>query len=553
MMTNYILEYYQAIKDGTETAGEHIIRIYELIIKGLKKKSFFYDAKKAQRAIKFIQAFSHHNKGELAPGRLKLELWQKALISLIFGIVDEEGKRQFREVFIVIGRKQGKTLLASAISEYCAYGLGEYGGEIYFIAPKLDQASICFDAFTHSVNQEELLRTETKKRRTDLYVESTNTTIKPIAFSSKKSDGFNVSIGVCDEIASWQGDNGLKMYEVLKSSQGARREPLLISITTAGYINEGIFDELMKRSTRYLLGESKEQRLLPVIYMIDDPGKWSDLNELKKSNPNLNVSTDVDYLLEEIAVAEGSLSKKAEFLTKYCNIKQNSSQAWLSADAVRKACGKKIDPEEFREHYAVGGIDLSRTTDLTACCLVIEKNGILNVLSKFFLPSEKIEEAIARDGLPYNIFIQKGWLELSGENVIDYRDCLRWFAEMVEKHRILPLQTGYDRYSAQYLVQEMKAYGFHMDDVFQGYNLTPIIREFEGLIKDGKINIGDNDLMKVHLLNAALKQDNQTDRAKLIKIGPTDHIDGTAALIDALTVRAKWHSEIGQQLKNIRE
>ena len=549
-MTNYILSYYQAITDGSATVGRWTKLIYEYVVKGLQNKSFFYDPKRAKAAILFIEGFCHHHEGVLAPGRIKLELWQKALISLIFGIVDETGARQFREVFFVVARKNGKTLLAAAIAECCTFLDGEYGGRIYFAAPKLEQASLCFEAYHQMIRQEPELDAMAQKRRTDIYIQQNNSTAKPLAFSAKKSDGLNISLAVCDECASWPGDQGLKFYEVIKSSMGARKQPLLLAMSTAGYVNDGIFDELMKRSTRFLMGDSSEKRLLPVIYMIDDPEKWNDINELQKSNPNLNVSVSVDYMLEEIAVAEGSLSKRAEFLTKYCNLKQNSSIAWLSAQSVQRMSGKPLRIEDFSECYCVGGIDLSQTRDLTACCVVIEKAGELYVFAKFFLPAEKIDEATQRDGVPYNIYIQRGLLQPSGDNFVDYHDCEAWFRELVERWHVYPLKTGYDRYSAQYLVSDMKSYGFHMDDVYQGENLWPVLQEMEGLIEDGKVHIGDNDLLKAHLLNAAIKMSNERGRGKLIKVNPSLHIDGVAALSDAFTVRQKWYSEIGEQLKN---
>ena len=331
---------------------------------------------------------------------------------------------------------------------------------------------------------------------------------------------------------------------------GARPEGMMLSCTTSGYINDSIFDELIKRSTRFLLGDSKEKRLLPFLYMIDDIEKWNDINELRKSNPNLGVSVTVDYLLEEIAIAEGSLSKKAEFLTKYCNVKQNSSQAWLSTQLVEKASGPPLNLDDFRSRYCVGGIDLSQTRDLTACNVVIEKDGQLYVFSQFFLPAEKIDEATERDGVPYNAYIQRGLLTASGDNFVDYHDVFNWFRRLVEEFEILPLQIGYDRYSAQYLVQDMTAYGFHMDDVFQGENLYPVIQEMQGMMEDGLIHIGDNDLLKMHLLNSAIKMSTERGRGKLVKVSPTLHIDGTAALLDALTVRQKYYGEIGEQLRN---
>lgn len=545
---NYIFAYYQAIQDGSVVVGRWIKLIFSYIVSGLERGSFFLDQKKANLAIRFIESFCHHSEGR--NDLLKLELWQKAVVSTIFGIVDANGLRHFREVVIIVSRKNGKSLFAAAIIAYCTYCDGEYGAKVFCVAPKLDQADIVYSAFWQIVESESELSSMTKRRKSDYYVAGTNSSIKKIAFNAKKSDGFNPHLTVCDEISSWPGEQGLKQYEVLKSALGARKQPLLLSISTSGYINDGIYDELIRRSTRFLLGDSKETRLLPFLYMIDDVSKWNDINELRKSNPNLGVSVPVDYLLEEIAVAEGSLSKKAEFLTKYCNIKQNSSQAWLSASTVEKASGEALTLEDFRDSYCVAGIDLSRTTDLTACVAVIEKAGLLYVFAKFFLPSEKIEEATVRDGLPYSAYIQRGFLVPSGENFIDYHDCYNWFTQLVEEYRIYPLKVGYDRYTAQYLVQDLNQYGFHMDDVYQGNNLTPVINEMEGLMADGVINIGDNDLLKVHLLNMAKKVEVETERCRIVKIGKNDHIDGGAALLDALCVRQKWYTEIGEQLKN---
>ena len=549
-MNNYIYEYYQQIKDGSVVVGVWIKKLYEMIIKGLESKSFFYSNKKAQASILFIENFCHHHEGALAPGKIKLELWQKATLSLIFGIVDEEGVRVFREIFLIVARKNGKSLFASAIAEYCAFLDGEYGGRIYFCAPKLEQAYLCFEAFHQMILHEPELNAMAKKRRTDIYIEETNTSAKALAFSASKSDGLNISLCVADEIASWKGDAGFKFYEVIKSSFGARKQPLLLSISTAGYINDGIYDELMKRSTRVLKGDSKEKRLLPILYMIDDPEKWNDINELRKANPNLGVSVSVDYMLEEIAIAEGSLSKKSEFLCKYANLKQNSSLAWLDVQDVEKCCGDHISLEDLRDNYAIAGIDLSQTTDLTACVVIVEKDGTFNIVGQAFMPSEKVEELTARDGVPYMQYVRQGILTLSGENFVDYKDVFNWMTSLVSDYQIYPLMTGYDRYSAQYLIKDLEQSGFRVDDVYQGDNLWSTIQEVGARIKDGKIRIGDNALLKMHFLNSAIKMNNERGRGRLIKINPTAHIDLMASVLDAFCVRAKYYDEIGEQLKN---
>lgn len=550
-MTDYIREYYQAIKDGSIVVGKWVLLLYEYIVKGLENKTFYFAPKKANRAIKFIENYCHHSKGR--NDLLKLELWQKALVSVIFGIVDENGLRQFREVVLIISRKNGKSLLGAAIMACMSFLDEEYGAEVYCLAPKLDQAEIVYSCFWQMCQAEEDLRNKITKRGrlSDYYIEDSNTVVKKVAFNAKKSDGFNPHLVVCDEIASWVGEPGKKQYEVMKSALGARKQPMILSCTTSGYVNEGIYDELVKRGTRFLLGDSKEKRLLPVFYMIDDVDKWNDINELAKSNPNLGVSVSVDYMLEEIAVAEGSLSKKAEFLTKYCCIKQSSSQAWLSTKVIDEAVCEKIRPESFTNCYAVGGVDLSMTTDLTSACVVIEKDGIEYVISHFWLPADKIDEAIARDDIPYREMIAQGVLSLSGEGFVDYNDVFMWFVGLVKDYKIMPLVIGYDRYSSQYLVNQLKNDGgFLTDDVYQGWNMTPAINRLEGELKEGSIKIGDNALLRVHLLDTALQKDRMTKRVKIVKLNEYSHIDGTAALLDALIVKDKWAGNYGRQLRN---
>ena len=566
-----ISEYNDGIKLGKFTVGRWIRLVYEYITDGLKEGRFFYDDAKAQDVIDWIESHCFHTEGPLAPGRITLELWQKAFLSCIYGVVDAEGRRQFREVVLVVGRKNGKTKIASSLGDY-EFQNDDFGTRVFCIAPKLEQADLVYNDIWQMVTLDpdwQNLRDDVKQtdergrlvkddsmlarhRQSDLSIPGTNSTVKKIAFSAKKSDGFNPSLCICDEIASWEGDAGLKQYEVMKSGMGARPEGILLSCTTSGYINDSIYDEMLSRATRFLLGDSKEKKLLPFLYMIDDIDKWNDLEELRKSLPNLGVSVSEEYMLEEIAVAEGSLSKKAEFITKYCNIKQTSSLAWLGNNIIEKATGDTLSLEDFRGCYCVGGVDLSRTTDLTAACVVVERNGEQYVFARFWLPGERIEELTQIDGVPYNIYMQRGLLYPSGSNIIEYTDVFNWFQELVETYEIYPLKVGYDRYGSTYLVQQMEQYGFHMDDVFQGFNLHPVIQEVEGILKDGKMHIGDNDLLKIHMFNSALKVSTEKGRSKLVKIKPTAHIDGMAALLDAMTVRQKWWSEIGEQLANRR-
>ena len=550
---NWILRYYQMIKDGSVTVGLWVRLLYERIIQDLESKAYFFDQKKANKAIGFFENFCHHSKGALAPQLVKLEIWQKALLSCIFGLVDENGIRVYREVMVVIGRKNGKSLLASGIAEYMAYADGERGADVFMLAPKLDQADIVFNDFWQSVSQEPDLMKITKKRKMDIYIESTNTSIKKVPFSEKKSDGYNPHLTVCDEIASWVGENGNRQYTVMTSALGSREQPLIFSITTANYINGGIYDELYRRATSFLQGNSREKRLLPFLYQIDNVEKWNDLSELQKSLPNLGVSVKVDYILEEIAKAEQSVVDKAEFLCKMACIKQTASSAWFRAEDVRKMFSEQKPISEL-SGYGLIGIDLSQTTDLSSAACMVEKDGIIWIISHFWLPAERLEEATQRDGIPYQAMIDRGFLSLSGEQFIDYHDVFNWVEKIRKEHRILPLQIGYDRYSAQYLIQDLEKACYHCESVFQGYNLTGIEETFEGMLREGKIRCADdNDLLKIHMMDAAQQIETGTSahsRKKLVKLSKSAHVDGVAAILDAMCMRANHWAEMGKRLMN---
>lgn len=551
-MDNWIFKYHEAIQKKEVIVGVWVRLCFEILTTGLLNGEWEFNEKKANKAIKFIENFCHHSEGR--SDLLHLELWQKAIVSAIFGIMDKTtGYRQFREVFIIVARKNGKTLFAAAIAAYMTYVDGEYGAKVYFLAPKLDQADLVYDAFYQIVQSDDELDSITKKRRSDIYIKAFNTSVKKIAFNSKKSDGFNPQLVVNDEMEAWPGDQGLKQYEVMTSALGARKQPLIISIATAGYVNDGIFDELFKRATAFLKGNSREKRLLPFIYMIDDIEKWDSIEELKKSNPNLGVSVSVEYYLEQIEIARNSISKKVEFMTKFCNIKQNSAVAWLDYWDVMKCVHeeKPLSLEDFKGCYCVGGIDLSRTTDLTAASIVINRDGINHIFTRFYMPQKRYEVAINEDNTPYNIYRDRGFLFISGENQVDYKDVYNWFIELVKVYKIKPLKIGYDRYSANYLVEDLKTAGFHTDDVYQGTNLTPILHEFEGNLKDGLFDFGDNSMLAAHFLNVAVDINLNDSRMKPVKIEKCMRIDGAMSVFDALTMVSKYHNEIGKKLLNI--
>ena len=563
---NAILSYWAAIQSGDVIVGRWIRTLYEVILQGLSENRWFYDRQRAAGALGFIERFCHHYKGKLAPSRIRLSLWERSSISLMFGIVDAAGKRQFAEVFWLVGRKMGKSLLAGSIGNYMAYAAGEFGSEIYYLAPKLDQADLCYSAFEFNVHAEPELDEMTRSTKyRGLVIKERNTIVKKLAFTAKKSDGYNPMFWCADEVAAWPGEAGLRQWEVMVSGTGAREEPLGMAISSGGYESGGVFDELMARGTSFLKGNGREEHLLPILYMIDDPAKWDHLDELKKALPGMGDSVSEDFIRKEILIAEGSMSKRTEFMTKYANLKQNATTAWFDAQLVNRvflqdAGNGTEEPwgytlEDFRETYALCGVDLSQTMDLTSACVMIEREGILWIFSHFWLPKEREKIAAERDGIPYDIMAERGWLSFSEGNMVRFEDVLAWCVQLIEKFRIYPLMVGYDRWSAQPLVQGLQSYGFHTDSVSQGFNLSGIIDTMEALMRNGQLRVADgNELLKIHFMDSALQNESGLSahtRKKLAKVSNKAHVDGVAAILDALCMRQVYWGELGDRLQNI--
>lgn len=534
----YLQRYKQEVASGKYNLGKWMRLNFKLVEKGLKEKQYYYDAEKADKAIKFIQTQCCYVEGR--SGSFVLETWQKYIVACIFGLVDDDGYRHFTEFVWIIGRKQGKSTFAAALEATVAFTQTELGMQIYNLAPKLQQANIIYNRTLLMISENKAMTRLGKKRRSDFYIKSNNCTLAPLAFNSKKSDGFNPYLAIFDEFAAWEGVKALDMYNVMLSAQGGRHDPINLACSTANYIDGGLYDELFPRSTSVLLGTSEETTLLPFIYMIDDISKWDDINELKKALPNLGVSFFEKKLIGEIKKAHASPKYKSEFICKYCNVKQNSIGAWISQESIKASQSDPILPQDFKSMACVAGVDLSQTTDLTSASVVIKYQGIDYVISHFWIPSNRLQELTERDNVDYASMLSFGYLSLSGDKFVDYKDVTKWFIDMRKTYRLNILVVGYDRYSSTYFVDEMQKNGFIMDDVNQGTNLTPILIEFEGLMMEGRIKTGTNGLLQSHIRNVAIKREIDGKRMRMVKINETKHIDGCAAVIDAMTVRSKY-------------
>lgn len=534
----YLQDFKRDVENGRYRLGKWMLLNLEFVEWVLDSGQCLYDSEKADKAIRFIETQCRYVEGRSGP--FILETWQKYITACIFGLVDDDGYRHFTEFVLIIARKQGKSTFAAALEACVAYTQKENGMQIYNLAPKLQQANIIYNQALLMIQANKTMSKLGKKRRSDFYIAGKNCTISPLAFNSKKSDGFNPYLTIFDEFAAWEGVKALDMYNVMLSAQGGRHDPINLSCSTANFIDGGLYDELFPRCTSVLLRNSEETSLLPFLFMIDDIEKWDDVEELRKAMPNLGVSFFEKKLEAEIRKAHSSSSYKAEFICKYCNIKQNTIAAWIPQEALAKSQGPAIVPHDFRRMAAVGGVDLSQTTDLTSACVVIRYEGNDYILSHFWMPAGKLEELTERDNVNYSAMIGHGFLSLSGDKFVDYKDVTAWFMNLRSEYKINIIMTGYDRYSSTYFVDEMKKAGFAMDDVFQGTNLTPIMTEFEGLMMEGRIKTGTNGLLQSHIRNTAIKREPDGKRLRMMKISQTKHIDGCAAVIDAMTVRSKY-------------
>ena len=550
---DYIEGYKQRIESGQEVVGEWITKLINWLYENFEKGTFRHDKYKSYRAVAWIENFTPHNKGKWAPQLLQLEPFQKFILSCVYGIVGNDGFRNFTEGAIFMGRKCGKSLVGSGILGYLAYGLDEQGAECYTIAPKLAQSAIIYDLLGYSIDHEAALKERTQSKKEGRYIPETNTWIKKLPFSEKKSDGGNPFCTAADEVGAWEGERGLKQWEVMASGSGARDEYFLFAISSGGYADDGLYDELFARGTQILNGVSEDTTLLPIFYQIDDPEKWDDIIELRKALPCLGVSVSYKFIQNEIRKAHASQSKRMEFLTKYACRKVTAKTAWLTRDVLKTTFGEqKITLEDARGAYGCFGVDLSKTTDLSSVSLIVEMRGKIYFFTRFFMPRNKLEEATERDGIPYAKYVERGFLKLSGENRIDYHDLEAWMDAVRKTYNIRILHTGYDVYSAAYFVDSLEMKGYAPESVRQGFNLTGIIYEAEGMLKDGVlVSAEDNDLMKLHLMDTAIKPEGtDSGRVKIEKVSYKVHIDGTASLLDALTMRYNHVAAEGRLLRN---
>lgn len=530
---NYIEQYLNEINQGKRIVSKRVRKQYEKLVNEIHNPAFGYifDQAKAERPIQFIERFCKHSKGEWAGKPVILESFQKAYISALFGFVSETtGYRRYRETMFYVARKNGKSTLLSGIALYMLIADNEAGAEVYSVASKKDQAKIIFDETNNMVRQSPDLLQTVRKRKSDLYFPLTFSKFQPLGKNSDTLDGLNSHLVIMDELHSIKDRN---LYEVMKQSQSSRRQPLMIMITTAGTIRECIFDDMYKYACGVCDGTIEDKTFLPIIYELDNKEEWCDPMAWEKANPGLNSIKKIDDLVSKVERAKNSPRDLSGVLVKDFNVIQSVSTAWLSFDDINNE--ETFDINDFKGMYAIGGADLSITTDLTcATLLLMDKNEKRYVKQMYWLPQDNFESRVHKEKIPYDKWLEAGQLRLCNGNSINYSDITAWFLEMVNQYEITPAWIYYDSYSAKYWVQEMEDNGFNMVRCIQGAKTLSLPMQMLGAdLKAKKINYNNSSLLKWCMTNTGIQEDRNGNIVPIKAQSPKYRIDGLASLLDA--------------------
>ncbi len=529
---NYITEYNERLQRGEIPACRRIKSVYARLAAATQTAGrYAFDEEKASRPIAFIERFCRHSKGEWAGQPVRLELFQKAFIQALFGFIDTQtGLRKYREAFFLVGRKNGKSTLLAGLALYMLIADGEGGAEVYSTATKYAQARLLFDECHNMVKQSPELSRHIKKRKSDLYYVPAMAKLQPLSRNSDSLDGLNASFVIMDEL---HGIKDRNLYEVMRQSQSARRQPLLVMITTAGTVRECIFDDMYNHACAVADGAITDESFLPVLYELDKRTEWTDPQAWGKANPSLGRIKKVDDLQLKVERAKQNPNDLAGVLCKEFNIRETVSSAWLSFDAINNT--ETFNLEAFRGGYCIGGVDLSITTDLTCASLLFMKRGSDKkyITQMYWLPADKLTERVQQDKIPYDKWAAQGYLRLCAGNSINYSDVTAWFVETVQQYELFPAWVYYDSYSARYFVEEMQMQGFNMVRCIQGAKTLSLPMQMLGTdLQAHKVNYNNNPILKWCLTNTGVQTDRNGNIVPIKNQSPKQRIDGTAALLD---------------------
>ena len=538
---NPILEYWAQIQSGEQIVSQKIYKTYKKIVYDIEHEDeFFYSNKRANHIIEFIENFCRHSKGKMGGKPVILELWEKAMLASIFGFVNIEGIRKYNFACLIIGKKNGKSLLASCIGLYLQIADGEAGPEIYAVATKKDQSKIIWSEAKKMVKKSPALRKRIKPLVAELNSEDFNDGVfKPLASDSDTLDGLNVHGALMDEIHQWK--NGKPLYDIIADGITAREQPLIMVTSTAGTIREDIYDFIYDEAELTINGYFDEKgykndRSIFFIYELDSRKEWTDEKCWMKANPGLGTIKNYRTLKEKVEKAKSNPALVKNLVCKEFNIRETSSEAWLSFEEINNTA--TFDLAKLKPRYGIGGADLSSTTDLTNATVIfkVPENQTIYVLQMYWLPEDLFEQRIREDKIPYDIWKEQGLLRTTPGNKVHYKYVTEWFLEVQNDLDIYIPYIGYDSWSATYWVEEMKnIFGeIAMEPIIQGKKtLSGPMYSLGADLAKKQINYNNNPILKWCLTNTAVDVDKNNNIQPSKTHNQRKRIDGMAGLLNA--------------------
>ena len=560
---NPILEYWQAIQDGREVVGRKIYKTYEHLVWQIQNPGeYSYSPAKANHVIEFFENYCHHSKGKFGGKMVELELWEKALLAAVFGFVDIEGNRQYRKCVLIVGKKNGKSLLSSGVGLYMLLADGEPGPEVYAVATKKDQAKIIWQEAKRMVRKSPALLKRVRTLVSELISDFNDGIFKALSSDADTLDGPNVHCALMDEIHQWK--NGRALYDIVADGVSAREQPLIFMTSTASVIREDIYDQEYEDAEKLINGYSdpdgyRDDHTICFIYELDSRAEWTDPKCWKKANPGLGTIKSYRILADKVKKAMQNPALVKNLVCKEFNIRETTSEAWLSFEELDNRDTYLLNPAEKRflwrhvegdtvkekelpyPRYGIGGADLSSTTDLTAAKVLFMVPGCDRIFSlpMYWLAENLLERRVQEDRICYDKWLERGLLRLSPGNKVHAKYVKEWFVEVQEKLDIYIPYIGYDSWSADYWVEDMKGYfgDTSMIPVHQGKKtLSDPMKRLKNDLTDKVIVYNNNPIDKWCLANTSYEEDKNGNIQPHKTSKPTRRIDGTAALLDAYTI-----------------
>lgn len=547
---NPILEYWGKIENGEIIVSNKIYRTYKKVVMDIKNPGeYFYSEKRANHILEFAENYCRHSKGKFGGKPVRLELWEKAHLATIFGFVDIEGNRKYRESLLIVGKKNGKSLLASIVGLYMLTADGEPGPEVYAVATKKDQSRIIWLESKRMVRKSPSLSKRVKTLVGELDTEFNDGVFKPLASDSDTLDGLNIHCVLMDEIHQWK--QGKALYDIMADGVSAREQPLVYITSTAGTIREDIYDQKYEEAEMVINGYEdpegyKDEHFIAFIYELDSRKEWTKEQCWWKANPGLGTIKNYNTLKDKVEKAKKNSILVKNILCKEFNIRETSSEAWLTFEQANNT--ETFDIKKLKPRYGIGGVDLSSTTDLTAAKVIfmVPKDEHIYVMSMYWIPEDLVEKRINEDKIRYDAWIEKGYVRTCKGNKISYKDVKSWFIEIQETYDIYINMIGYDSWSATYFVEDMQDYfGVNsMVPVIQGKKtLSQPMKSLGADLENNMIVYNNNPVDKWCLCNTAVDIDKNDNIQPIKTSNPRRRIDGTAALLDAYVVLQNNYNE----------